>query len=128
MIDNQQEYEEALRVSLQEIDDAWDEYMTRIEEVENTSNVSYDNMIASIDQYNDMINKANESALDMMDTIDETLEGIHDATNEWDAHASAVQGVIGKYEQLIQTLGQTLRSMQSLQSGFSSATTSYTVT
>ena len=128
MIDGQALYEQALRESIDEIDLAWQQYTERIEQVQEISNVNYSTMTESIEKYNDMINKANEAALNTMDTIDDTLEGIHDATQEWDNHAAAVQGVISKYEALIQTLGSTLRGMQNLQAGFSSATTSYSVT
>lgn len=114
MIDKTEEYIAAMNAAIFGEDgasSAWQEYAARIGLVNAASGTSYEDMINNTEEMGDMNQYATEEALNTIQTLEQTLEPLGNLTEAWNEHNSILQDTISYYEQLANTINQTMATI-----------------
>lgn len=115
MMDNHDEYVSAVQEAIGLIDEEYDNYHTKIDEITSASGLDFASMISSLDGFKTQTEQAQAAAESITTTLETELDQIHDVTEEWDDHKAKIEDTIDSYEELIDNLGDVLDDLADLQ-------------
>ena len=79
------------------------------------SGLTYDNMTESIEEYITASNNAAQAATQTIQTIGDTLDGLNEATEEWDAHLSILEEVQSMYQGIAESAQHAIQQLSGFQ-------------
>lgn len=115
MMDNHDEYVSAVQDAVGLIDEEYDNYHTKIDEITNASGLDFTSMMNSLDGFRTQTEQAQTAAENITTTLGTELDQIHEVTEEWDDHKAKIEDTIDSYEELIDNLGDVLDDLADLQ-------------
>lgn len=94
---------------LKRINDKLVEFDGQIQQVKETSGLSYEEMVKSIGTYNEVVDDAQEETKELIGVLRDQLNSVHTLTSAWDSYQNSLRQVITQYEQMYQAI---MRVMQ----------------
>lgn len=95
------------------------DYEDKIAQIMKDSGLNSDSMTDSIKDFADLSAAAGDAIEDVMDKFSGTLDNLHSATNEWDAHLAVLENVQSAYENIATSAQDAIRTL----SGFNTSNT-----
>ena len=93
---------------------AWSELQERLGLVNAASGTAYADMINSVEDMAEMNIFAAQEALDTITVLEETIEPLGALTDAWDAHSTALEGVIDYYSNLTAEINNLIAALSDL--------------
>jgi len=75
-------------------------YSEDLNNISSESGLNWEDMTASIDDYDEAVAHAQDGMTEINNTLQETLYNINDTTDAWVAHAEILNALIEEYEEL----------------------------
>ena len=114
MIDKTEEYIAAMGAAIfgeEGAVAAWSEYAESIAAINAAAGTSYENMISNSEEMGEANEYATQEALNTIATLEDTLEPLGNLTEAWNVHNVALQNAIEYYEQLANTISETMATI-----------------
>ena len=111
MMDKTEEYINAMNAAIfgeNGAQTAWYEYMSQIGDIEGVAGTAYENMLEDAQDMGQMNEFAAEEALEVIQTLEDTLQPLADLSAAWDAHNAILEATIADYEQLAENINAAL--------------------
>ena len=89
---------------------AWQKYISAVGDVEATTDIFYGSMLDSAQEMGEMNEYAAEEALNVINTLEDTLEPLDALTKAWDSHNLVLNATISSYEKLAENINSALAS------------------
>ena len=120
MIDKTQEYIAAMNNAIfgeEGAQSAWQQYIAQIGDIEGSADVAYDNLLGNAEEMGEMNGFAAEEALEVIQTLRDTLDPLEALSSAWDAHNAILEATISNYENLAQVIQGVLSAIGEIPNG-----------
>lgn len=120
MIDKTEEYITAMNNAIfgeEGAQSAWQKYLAQLGDIEGSADVAYDSLLGNAQEMGEMNGFAAEEALEVIQTLRDTLDPLEALSSAWDAHNAILEATISNYENLAQVIQGVLSAIGEIPNG-----------
>lgn len=114
MLTNTQGQKEAMNQTYADIIEAMGQYEEQVDQVTNTTDLSFDTMTDSISSYNSVVQDAQTETNKLTQELQTELTQINKTTDAWDNYYDTLGDVIKQYENLYESIQKTIKAQSSV--------------
>ena len=120
MIDKTEEYIAVMNNAIfgeEGAQSAWQKYLAQLGDIEGSADVAYDSLLGNAQEMGEMNGFAAEEALEVIQTLRDTLDPLEALSSAWDAHNTILEATISNYENLAQVIQGALSAIGQIPNG-----------